>query len=47
MGKTHTEKISLKSKNVIDLPFLNIKNDMIELFFFSKCNYFISGDSLV
>lgn len=45
MGKTHTEKISLKSKNVIDLPFLNIKNDMIELFLISKCNYLISGDS--
>lgn len=45
MGKIQAEKIKLNNKFIFDLPFLDITNDLVEHYLFSKCQFFITGDS--
>ena len=45
MGKNEKNKLNFTDKNVIDLAFSDIRNDMLDLFVASKCEFFISSSS--
>lgn len=42
MGRHHVEKIDFLQDNIIDYPFSDKKNDLMDLFIFSKCIFLIS-----
>ena len=45
MGKNERSKLNFTDKNIIDLAFSDIRNDMLDLYVSSKCEFFISSSS--
>ena len=45
IGKTANEKLSIKDKNIIDLPFNKLRTDFLEVFLIAKANFFIGTSS--
>ena len=45
LSKKEKNKLNFTNQNIIDFAFSNIRDDMLDLYLVSKCNFFVSSSS--